>query len=129
MAPRWLRVFRLAWWALVGWSARSPVAYGLSRCGGRRPRTRGSGSGPGENYSGRSRRWRCPWEASVAPPPSLFSPVEPAPLVSAEFCEHSQRPHGSSPLATRQRVVLLPHTQIEPPETRATIAAPEGPQA
>ena len=58
MSPRWLRVFPAAWWTLVSWSARFPVGYGLSGCGGRRPETRSSGSG--EEYSGRSRRWRCP---------------------------------------------------------------------
>ncbi|HEY3691952.1 MAG TPA: hypothetical protein VGL46_16930 [Pseudonocardiaceae bacterium] len=43
--------------------------------------------------------------------------------------EPRQRPNVSSPPATRKRVVLLPHTQIEAPDTRPAAAAPEGPQA
>jgi hypothetical protein len=82
----------------------------------------------GYGLSGRSRRWRCPWGASVVPPP-LFPAVEPASSVSAESREHSQRPDSSSPPATRKRVVLLPHAQIEPPDTQPTATAPEGPQA
>jgi hypothetical protein len=142
MSPRWLRVLRRAWGALVAWSARFPVGYGPTGSDGRQPGTRGPGSG--EEYSGRSRRWRCPWEASVAPPP-LIPPIEPAPAASVESREHSQRPgdtghyarlpariatpstpegvrpaetaHGCPP-ATRTRVVLLPHSQIEPTNTR-----------
>jgi hypothetical protein len=152
MSPRWLRVFRRAWWALVGWSARFPVGYGPTGSGGRQPGTQGSGSG---EHSGRSRRWRCPWGASVAPPP-LVPPGQPASAASAESREHSQRPghtghcarlstliatpstpdgvrpaehqalsalraaetaHGCPP-ATRTRVVLLPHAQIEPTNPR-----------
>jgi hypothetical protein len=126
MASRWFRVFSAAWWTFVCWSARFPVGYGLTGCGGRRPGTLGAGSG--EEYSGRSRRWRYLRGASVAPPP-LFSSVEPPPSASAESCEHRQRPDGSSPPTTRKRVVLLPHAQIEPPDTRPTAAAPEGPPA
>jgi hypothetical protein len=126
MPPRWLRVFLAARWALVGWSARFPVGYGRSGCGGRRPGTRGSGSG--QEYNGRSRRWRYLRGASVAPPP-LFSSVEPPPSASAESREHDQRPDDSSPPTTRKRVVLLPHAQIELPDTRPTAAAPEGPPA
>jgi hypothetical protein len=126
MASRWLRVFPAAWWALAGWSARSPVGYGPSGCGGRRPGPLGAGSG--EEYSGRSRRWRCPCAASVAPPP-LFSSVEPPPSASTESCEHDQRPDGSTPPATRKRVVLLPHAPDRGPDTRPAAAAPEGPQA
>jgi hypothetical protein len=51
-------VFSAAWWALVGWSARFPVGYGLSGsvAGGPEPWVRF-----GEEHSGRSRRWRYPW--------------------------------------------------------------------
>lgn len=112
-ASCWLRLFSAAWWALVCRSARFSVGYGLTGCGGRRPGTLGAGSG--EEYSGRSRRWHCPWTASVAPPP-LFSSVEQPPSASAESCEQGQRPDGCSPPTTRKRVVLLPHAQIEPPQ-------------
>lgn len=125
MPPLWLRVFPAAWWAFADWSARFPVGYGLTGCGGRRPGTRGSGSG--EEYSGRSRRWRCPWEVLVPPP--LFSSVEPSLSASTEPCKHDQRPDGSSPPTTRKRVVLLPHAQIEPSDTGPTSAAPEEPHA
>jgi hypothetical protein len=84
-------------------------------------------------YSGRSWRWRLwgpsvasPLPSAVASPPSLLLPVEPAPPATAEPRQRSQRPNGSSPPTTRKRVVLLPHTQIEPTNTRFTIAAPEG---
>jgi hypothetical protein len=88
----------------------------------------GLGLGLGE-YSSRSWRWRCPWGHSVAPPPSRFPPVEPAPVMSAEACEHSQRLDGSAPLGTRQRVVLLPHAQIEPLASDPPPPAPGRPQA
>jgi hypothetical protein len=50
---------------------------------------------------------------------SIFPPVEPAPDAATDSQEHSQRPvdAGLSPV-TRQRVVLLPHTRIEPTDTR-----------
>jgi hypothetical protein len=48
-------------------------------------------------------------------PPPLFSSVEPPLSASTESCEHDQRPDGSSPPTTRKRVVVQPHTQIEPP--------------
>jgi hypothetical protein len=125
MASRWLRVFSAAWWALVGWSARFPVGYGLSGsvAGGPEPwvRVRGGVQRPVPAVA-------LPLAASVAPPP-LLSSIEPPPSASAESREHSQRPNGSSPPATRKRVVLLPHAQIESPDTRPTATAPEGPQA
>jgi hypothetical protein len=131
MSPRWLRVFRLVWWALVGRSARFPVGYGRTGSSDRQPGTRGSGSG--EEYSGRSRRWRCPWGASVAPPP-FFPPVEPAPVV--RLAQHSalsalqpaETANGSPP-ASRKRVVLLPHAQIEPINTWSHNRRTGGPQA
>lgn len=112
----------------------------------------------------------------MAPPP-LIPPVGPAPAVSVESREHSQRPgdtghyarlpalittpstpevmaalgvipegvhpaerqalsapypaettHGCPP-ATRTRVVLLPHAQIEPPNPRPHKRRTGGPQA
>ncbi len=124
MSPRWLRVFPPAWWALVGWSARFPVGYDLTGSSDRQPGTQGSGSK--DEYSRRSRRWRCPWGASVAPPP-IFPPAEPATAATAESRGHSQRPvdtghcarlPASPPPVIRKRVVLLPHAQIEPADTQ-----------
>jgi hypothetical protein len=66
--------WRPAWRIVVGWSARTPVGYGLTGSSGRQPepaagvrgRTTAAGPGGGAALVG----------ASVAPPP-LFSPVEP----------------------------------------------------
>ncbi|MGH3685690.1 MAG: hypothetical protein ACRDSM_11680 [Pseudonocardiaceae bacterium] len=72
---------------------------------------------------------RCP----VAPPP-LSRPVEPAPAASTESRENSPQPADTEyralsawPPAARKRVVLLPHSQIEPTDTRPTTATPAEP--
>jgi len=83
----------------------------LDRISGRRSGTQGrvqgrsTAAGPGGDAA------HC--EASVVPPP-LFPPAELAPAASAESHAHSQWTDGSSPPATRKRVVLLPHAQIKP---------------
>lgn len=116
MSPRWLRVCRRAWWVLVGWSARFPVGYGPTGSGGRQPGTRGSGSG--EEYSGRSRRWRCPWGASVVPPP-----VGPVTAASAVSREHSQRPGDTGHYARLPALIATPSS----PDVVATLGAtPDG---
>jgi hypothetical protein len=128
MSPHWLRGLPGAWWALVGGSARFPWGYGLRGSGGRRDpepgvrvRGRNSAAGPGVGAT-------C-CEASVAPAPlfppaeSVFPLAEPAPAASVESREHSQQPDGSSAPATRKRVVLLPHAQIERRTGRAHTGA------
>jgi hypothetical protein len=105
--------------ALVGWSECSPVGYSLTGSDGQ-PGTRGPGSG--RNTAVGSGGGAAPCEASVAPP-SLFLPVE-APVelafaAAAEAGEHNQRPDGGSVPATRQRVVLLPHSPRSTPNRRA----------
>jgi hypothetical protein len=65
----------------------------------------------------------------VAPPPSLFPPVELAPVMNTESREHNEQPADADPPPlARQRVVLLPHAQIAPPDTDPQTAAPDGPQ-
>jgi hypothetical protein len=107
MPPRWLRVLPSV---LAAWSKRVPVGYGLAGSGGR-PGTQGSGSG--RNTAAGPRGGAASDAIWVAPPP-LFLPVESATSASAESCK---RTHSSTP-ATRKRVVLLPHAQITPTDTR-----------
>jgi hypothetical protein len=79
----WLRVLRPEWLALVGWSARAPVGHG--RSGFQRPAAGTRSGGPGEEYSGRSRRWRCPWRGGIggatAAYPLLSEPGPPGGLL------------------------------------------------
>jgi hypothetical protein len=117
MPPRWLRVLSPA---RVSSSKRSPVGDNLtgSVTGGSEPEVRVRGrktaAGPGGGAA--------PGAVWAAPPP-LFLSIEPpaklTPAASAEVREDSQGIAGSSPPTTRKRVVLLPHAQIEPSDTRA----------
>jgi hypothetical protein len=95
MPPRWLRVSR---------RVRFPVGYGLTGSGGRQrepeagARGKSTAAGPGGDA------------------------VEPATAATADSREHHERPTDAGPPRARQRVVLLPHAQIEPPDTRPTTA-------
>jgi hypothetical protein len=107
MSPSWLRTFRPAWRALVGWPAQTPVGYGPTESSGRQPEPRvgvqgmstAAGPGGGAALVG----------ALVAPPP-IFPPPEPAATTN-----------GPAP-TTRERVVLLPHARTEPPELAMKVA-------
>jgi hypothetical protein len=127
MSPRWALNAPFGVLGARGWSARFPVGYGLTGSNGRRPGTRDSGSG--EEHSGRSGGGAAPGGIGGATALPLPTCRARCPSSSAEGCEHSQHPNGSAPSATRQRVVLLPHAQIEPPDTRPTTTAPDPSQA
>jgi hypothetical protein len=116
MPPRWLRVLSPA---RVSSSKRSPVGDNLtgSVTGGSEPEVRVRGrktaAGPGGGAA--------PGAVWAAPPPLFLSvepPAELTPAASAKPREDSQGIDGSSPPTTRKRVVLLPHAQIEPSDTR-----------
>ena len=73
----WLRALRPEWLALMGWSARAPVGHG--RSGFQRPAAGTRSGGPGEEYSGRSRRWRCPWRGGIGGATAAY-------LLLSDFC-------------------------------------------
>jgi hypothetical protein len=141
VSPRQPRAFRPAWWALVGWSARTTVGCGPTV---QQPAAGTRSGGSGDEYSGRrSRWWRRPWVGGiggatayrptsrtgsradivaardVTPPPVHQALSAPQPAVIA---------HDPVP-ATRVRVVLLPHARASPPTPKPTTAAQEGSQA
>jgi hypothetical protein len=90
MSPHWPPAFRPAWRALVRWSARTLVGYGLAGPSGRQPepgvgvRWRSTTADPGGGAA-------LGGEASGAPPP-IFPPGEPASTATTKFRAHSLRP-------------------------------------
>jgi sigma-70-like protein len=90
MSPHWLPAFRPVWRALVGWSARTAVGYGLAGPSGRQPqpgvgvRGRSTTAGPGGGAT-------LGEGASVAPPPT-FPADEPVPAATTKLREPSRRP-------------------------------------
>lgn len=88
MSPRWPQAFRPVWRALMEWSARTPVGYGLAGSSGRQPepgggvRGRSTTAGPGGGAALVG--------ALVAPPP-IFPPPEPAPAVTTDSRKRSER--------------------------------------
>jgi hypothetical protein len=102
---RWLRVLRPEWLALVGWSARAPVGHG--RSGFQRPAAGTRSGGPGQEYSGRSRRWRCPWRGGIGGATAAY------PLLSDFCCPGPGRWEDCSPFSPGARRRLPRHRNRE----------------
>ena len=103
MSPSWLQTFRPAWRTLVDRSAHPAVGNGLAGSSGRQPHPETGTQGDATLGDG---------EAGAPPLSQALSARPPAATAP------------SSPPATRQRVVLLPHartdpTDIRPPNRRA----------
>jgi hypothetical protein len=128
------RAFRPAWWALVGGPARTPAGHGPTI---QQPAAQTRNGDRGEEYNGRSSRWwRRPWVGSIGGIPTYLSARRtgsrpdivttlggaqpPVRLVQHQALSAPQPAvtANSPALATRVRVVLLPHTRTEPTDTR-----------
>jgi hypothetical protein len=117
MSPRWLRRAR---WVLGGWSDAFRWATA-------RPDPAAGSGNPRLGFGGRVQRPGPGGAAlegvSVAPPP-----VEAAARGHHRFREHHERPVDAGlPPLDRQRVMLLPHAQIEPLAPDPQPPAQEGP--
>ena len=140
MSPHQPRAFRPAWWALVGWSARTAVGHGPTV---QQPAAETRSGGSGDEYSGRrSRWWRRPWVGGIGgattyPPTSRTGSradivaardVTPPPVDLAQHQplnapQPATTTHNPAP-ATRVRVVLLPHARAGLPDTQANNRRP-----
>ena len=121
------RAFRPAWWALGGGSARTPAGHVPTV---QQPAAQTRNGNPGDEYNGRLFRWwRRPWAGSVGGAtaylparragarPDIVATLDgtqpPVRLVQHQALSAPQPAviANSPALATRVRVVLLPHTR------------------
>jgi Sigma-70, region 4 len=121
--PSWLRTFRPAWRALVGWPAQTPVGHDPTESSGRQPEpetgvhrmSAAAGRGGGAALVG----------ASVAPPPILPPPTDSR--------EHSERPvdagqcarlralSATLPTPDREIILLWVVVGVSTPDIAATL--------
>jgi hypothetical protein len=131
MSSSQLRASRPSWWALVDWSVRTPpVGHDPTV---QQPAARSRSGSPAEEYSGhRPLRFWVGSIGGVTPSPSASrtgarpdivghprwstATGVPGPAPAEHTATGEDRPYEAP--AARVRVVLLPHTQAEPTDTR-----------